>query len=86
MAKGSSESKRLGPLLQNLTHKPSSNCSIGKLQKTDPTSAGILDELLAGDNISVRKIYAAIRTENMGIGRVALQAHRDRKCSCFNAA
>lgn len=86
MAKGTSESKSLAPLLQNLARNSLENCPIGKLAKTDPETAAILDELLAGDAVSVRKIYAAIRTEKMRIGRDAMQAHRDRKCSCFNAA
>jgi len=86
VAKGSSKSKSLVPLLKDLTQNSSKNCSVGKLAKTDPESAAILEGLLAGDTVSVRKIYAAIRLEKMRIGRDSLQAHRDRKCSCFNAA
>ena len=86
MTKGGSESKRLGPLLQNLTKDSKEKCPVARLAKTDPDSADILDDLLMSESISVRKIHRVIRAENMGIGREALQAHRDRKCSCFNAA
>ena len=86
MAKSSSKSKSLAPLLQDLVQNSLKNCPISKLAKTDPESAAILNELLASDNVSVRKIHAAVRTEKMRIGRDAMQAHRDRKCSCFNAA
>jgi hypothetical protein len=86
VAKGSSESKSLAPLLQNLTQDSLENCPIGKLTKTDPESAAILNDLLAGDNVSVRKIHRVVRAENMSIGRDSLQAHRNRKCSCFDVA
>lgn len=85
MTDRSTESKGIASLLKNLAQDSFVNCPIGKLAQIDSESASILDELLTSDKVSVRKIYEAIRTEKLRIGKDSMQAHRNKKCSCFNA-